>query len=134
MHSYIINFTVCTLAMLGIIFIAFMIAKKSLSLGNIPGRKNSSLEIENRLSLEPRKNLYIIRAGEERFLISTDVEGSRFLTKLEQNNIQVYKPEKENYSLPEQKPNIADISSIKNNSSVMRRMLKKLNPDTITKE
>lgn len=132
MHNYLINFTVYTLAMLGVIFIAFIVAKKSLSLGNLPGRKNSSLAIENRLSLEPRKNLYIIKAGEERFLISTDSEGSRFLTKLEQNNIEVYKQEEDDFNLSEFNFNEnATQNSIKSNTSVMRRMLEKLNSDTV---
>jgi flagellar biogenesis protein FliO len=132
MHTYLINFTIYTLAMLGIIFIAFIIAKKSLSLGGIPGHKTNSLAIENRLSLEPRKNLYIIKAGEERFLISTDGEGSRFLTKLQQNDIDVYKEENGNNSEEFNfKKNIA-MSNVTSNSSVMRRMLKKLNSETIS--
>ncbi|MDD3014252.1 MAG: flagellar biosynthetic protein FliO [Candidatus Gastranaerophilales bacterium] len=131
MHSYLVNFTIYTLAMLGVIFIAFMIAKKSLSLGNLPGHKNGSLTIENRLSLEPRKNLYIIRAGEERFLISTDIEGSRFLTKLEQNGIPVYKQEEEDYNLSDNFADNVALTNIKSNSSVMRRMLEKLNSDKI---
>jgi|GEM_PF-1067364 len=133
MHSYLVNFAIYTLAMLGVIFIAFMVAKKSLSLGSIPGHKNGSLTIENRLSLEPRKNLYIIKAGEERFLISTDIEGSRFLTKLEQNGIPVYRQEEEK----EEDYNLSGFnfddsttrSDIKINGSVMRKMLGKLNSD-----
>lgn len=132
MHTYLINFTIYTLAMLGIIFIAFIIAKKSLSLGGIPGHKTNSLAIENRLSLEPRKNLYIIKAGEERFLISTDGEGSRFLTKLQQNDIDVYKEENGNNSEEfDFKKSIA-MSNVTSNSSVMRRILQKLNSETIS--
>jgi len=132
MHSYLANFIIYTLAMLGVIFIAFMVAKKSLSLGNLPGHKTESLAIENKLSLEPRKNLYIIKAGEERFLISTDIEGSRFLTKLEQNGIPVYKQEEEDYDVSVSGVNFNNTipDCIKNNGSVMKKILEKLNSDT----
>lgn len=42
-----------------------------------------SLEIESVLTLEARKNLYVVRAGNERFLLATSMEGTQFLSKLE---------------------------------------------------
>lgn len=82
MHHYIINFAVYTLAMLGIIFVAFIAGKKLLMV-DIKATKEKFLSIEDRLNLEPRKNIYVIRAGKERFLVATDTEGSHYLTKLD---------------------------------------------------
>lgn len=42
-----------------------------------------SLQIESVLTLEARKNLYVVRAGNERFLLATSMEGTQFLSKLE---------------------------------------------------
>ena len=89
MSNYLISFTVYTMAMVGVIFIGFLIAKKSLSSGCFSGGKGNFLTVESYLNLEPRKNLYVVKAGKERFLISTDTEGSRFLTKLETGNLPV---------------------------------------------
>ena len=41
------------------------------------------LSVETMMALEPRKNLYIVKAGHERILISTSPEGTQFLSKLE---------------------------------------------------
>jgi flagellar biogenesis protein FliO len=86
MLGYIVNFTVYTLAMMGIIFVGFVIAKRSLSTVHHKV-ENRFLSIESSLNLEPRKNLYVIKAGTERILVSTDAEKTQFLTKLEAGNI-----------------------------------------------
>ncbi|OGI21695.1 MAG: hypothetical protein A2287_02300 [Candidatus Melainabacteria bacterium RIFOXYA12_FULL_32_12] len=87
MTGYILSFTVYTLAMIGIILIGFIIAKKSLISGPYSSPKNKFLSVETCLNLEPRKNLYVVKAGTERFLVSTDTEGSHFLTKLDAENL-----------------------------------------------
>lgn len=46
-------------------------------------RKNQFLSVETSLSIALRKTVHVIRAGNERFLISTDVDRTSFLTKLE---------------------------------------------------
>ena len=86
MTGYLTGFLVYLLAMLGVIFIALVVVKKSLTLGS--GKQNNNfLKIENRLSLEPRKNLYVVKAGNERFLISTGIDGCQFMTKIGEKNI-----------------------------------------------
>ncbi|HEY9746149.1 MAG TPA: flagellar biosynthetic protein FliO [Oculatellaceae cyanobacterium] len=45
--------------------------------------KAALLEVEANLALEPRKTLYIVRAGQERFLISTTMEQVQCLARLE---------------------------------------------------
>lgn len=86
MTGYLTGFMVYMMAMLGVIFIALVVVKKSINLGSAK-QKNNFLKIESSLSLEPRKNLYIVRAGNERFLVSSGVEGCQFMTKIEENNI-----------------------------------------------
>lgn len=86
MTGYLTGFLVYMLAMLGVIFIAFVVVKKSMSL-NSGKQKQSFLKVESSLSLEPRKNLYVVRAGSERFLISTGVEGCQFMTKIGEGNV-----------------------------------------------
>lgn len=86
MTGYLTGFLVYMLAMLGVISIAFVVVKKSLTFKS--GKQNHSfLKIESRLSIEPRKSLYVVKAGNERFLISTGIEGCQFMTKIEENNI-----------------------------------------------
>lgn len=82
MHNYLIGFSIYTLAMIGIIFLGFFVVKK-FSISRRGARShNNFLEIETSLSLEPRKTLHVIRAGEDRILIATDAENTSFLTKL----------------------------------------------------
>ena len=86
MTGHLTGFLVYMLAMLGIIFIALVVVKKSMTFSSVK-QKNSFLKIESRLNIEPRKNLYVIKAGNERFLVSTGIEGCQFMTKLGEKNI-----------------------------------------------
>ena len=86
MTGYLTGFLVYMLAMLGVIFIALVIVKKSITFSSVK-QKNSFLKIESRLNIEPRKNLYVIKAGNERFLVSSGIEGCQFMTKIGEKNI-----------------------------------------------
>lgn len=86
MTGYMTGFLVYMLAMLGVIFIITVVAKKSFNLST-GKRINSFLKVESRLNLEPRKNLYVVKAGKERFLVSTGAEGCQFMTKIEEYNV-----------------------------------------------
>jgi len=81
MAGYLTGFVVYLMAMLGVIFIGMIVVKKSLNF-NSRETKPDFLKIESRLAIEPRKNLYVVKAGDERFLISTGTEGCRFMTKI----------------------------------------------------
>lgn len=120
MMSHLVGFTVYTLAMIGIIFLGFVVAKKSIAIGRFSDPKSKFLTIESCLSLEPRKNLYVVRAGEEKFLISTDTEGSRFLTRLETNEAEISE-ETETNIIPD---------AIMSENKMIRRMLSKINSNT----
>ncbi len=78
--GYLTNFIVYTLAMIGVIMLALMVFKFSSN----GGRKGSSkyLKVHDTLSLGPRKTLYIVSAGEEKFLIAGDVDKTTLISKL----------------------------------------------------
>ena len=84
MTSYLFTFTVYTIAMVGFIFLALFAYKKFA----INGGKTSAskfLEVEDCINLNVRKQLYVVKAGQERFLIASDAERTTFLAKLNDN-------------------------------------------------
>ena len=64
MAQYIIAFSLYTLAMIGIFFIAFVVYKKTMT-GN--SKLNNGMKIEDALRLSQRKTLFIINVQGERF-------------------------------------------------------------------
>jgi len=113
MTQYIIAFSLYTLAMIGIFFIAFVVYKKTMNFNS--SKLDNGMKIEDALRLSQRKTLFIINVQGERFLIASDVENTTFLAKL--NSKETSKPqslmpqinlEKQNLGpmqiLPETKP------------------------------
>ena len=85
--GYLTNFIVYTLAMVGVIVVALLVFKST----TITGSKNASkyLKVHDTLSLGARKTLYIVSAGEEKFLIAGDVDRTTLISKLgETKNIE----------------------------------------------
>lgn len=84
---YLGSFILYTLVAIGFIYAAYWYARKNS--GNLlggarkPVNPKTKLEIESVLALEVRKNLYVVRSGNERFLIATSMEGTQFLSRLE---------------------------------------------------
>jgi len=78
--GYLANFMVYTLAMVGVIVIALLIFKNATGVGC----KSTSkfLKVHDTLSLGPRKTLYIVSAGDEKFLIAGDVDKTSLISKL----------------------------------------------------
>lgn len=78
--GYLSNFIVYTLAMVGVIMLAMFVFKISSSSNG----KNSSkiLKVHDTLTIGPRKTLYVISAGEEKFLIAGDVDKTCLISKL----------------------------------------------------
>lgn len=72
------------MAMVGLLFVCLMVYKKTM-VNNKFAKNNSELNIENALNLSQRKTLYVIKAGNEKFLIASDVERTSFLAKLNAN-------------------------------------------------
>lgn len=82
MAGYLVNFSVYTLAMIGIIFGALFVFK-TLS-GKCFSRNSSILSVEDSMSLSQRKTLYIVKAENERFLIAADIDKTSLIAKLEE--------------------------------------------------
>lgn len=85
MGSYILNFTVYTMAMCGLICFALFVYKK-FATGSFSAKNSQFLNIEETLSLAPRKTLYVVRAGEEKFLIASDADKTVLISKLDANS------------------------------------------------
>jgi flagellar biogenesis protein FliO len=78
--GYLTNFIVYTLAMVGVIVIALLVFKNATGTPTKGGSK--FLKVHDSLSLGPRKTLYIVSAGDEKFLIAGDVDKTSLISKL----------------------------------------------------
>ena len=84
MGGYLVNFSVYTFAMIGFLFLAVMVYKKS-SMDSVNKKNQAGMVIEDSLALSPRKRLHVVRVNGERFLIAADVDRTEFLAKLDVN-------------------------------------------------
>ena len=109
MSGYLINFIVYTAAMVGIIFLALFVYKK---FSYCSVSKSKFLDIEDCICLGPRKNLYVIRAGHERFLVASDVDKTSLISKLDikSNNGDVINIQSENMQGVDELPSIVNIN------------------------
>ncbi len=76
------SFTVYTMAMSGLIFFALFVYKKVMG-GSMSVNKTKTLSIEETMNISPRKSLMIVKAGNERFLIASDVDKTTLISKLD---------------------------------------------------
>ncbi len=121
MGGYIANFTVYTMAMIGLIFFALFVYKKFTN-GINANRKSDFLEIEETIGIAPRKNLYVVRAGNEKFLVASDAERTTLISKLGE------KPKRVDRG--EDLPVIVDFptnATAKKEQPLIKEMLKKIN-------
>jgi flagellar biogenesis protein FliO len=81
MGGYVANFTVYTMAMIGLICFAIFVYKKFTD-GTMRAGSGKFLEVEESMSLSPRKTLHVVRAGGEKFLIASDVDRTTLISKL----------------------------------------------------
>lgn len=81
MGGYVVNFTVYTMAMTGLICFAVFVYKKIMD-GSIRKDNSKFLCVEESMNLTPRKTLHIVRAGNEKFLIASDVDRTTLISKL----------------------------------------------------
>ena len=89
---YVISFVVYTFAMSGLIALALFVYKKVTTI-SATNKKTKILSIEESLNISPRKTLMIVKAGEERFLIASDIDKTTLISKLNgaENIIQMVK-------------------------------------------
>ena len=148
MGSYLGNFAVYTLAMAGLIFFALMVYKKAISIGGIKSSKNKILSVEETISIAPRKTLYVVKAGNEKFLIAGDVDKTTLISKLNSVNKTDFDVQtvdnidessdnisrtKTNKTVLKKSKSVDDISSVvefsrnSGKQNVIKNMLKKIN-------
>lgn len=84
MASYLVNFSIYTLAMVGIIFAALFVFKTVMS-GRGFSKKTSFLQVEDTMNLSSRKTLYVVRAGGQKFLLAGDIDRTSLIAKLDEN-------------------------------------------------
>jgi len=85
MGGYVVNFTVYTMAMIGLICFAVFVYRK-ITDGSFSSKNSKYLSVEETMSLSPRKTLHVVRAGNEKFLIASDVDRTTLLAKLNDEN------------------------------------------------
>ena len=126
MSAYLVHFLVYALAMVGMIGLCMFVFKKTM-ISRPFSQKDSGFCVENTLNLSQRKTLYIVKAGNERFLIAADAERTSFLAKLDEN-------EKKSPSgqIPHRETAAIDYSEVLpglniGKKPVLREMMKKLN-------
>lgn len=128
MTTHIIAFIFYTLAMLGVIFVAFAVYKKVAF--NQGAQSNSKLKINDMLHINQRKSLYVIQYENEKFLIAADIDRTTFLARLNQknnSNFQQEEPSQINaYADPEQMVQELRQEGL-SSKAAMRKILKELN-------
>lgn len=79
--GYLANFMVYTLAMIGVIAVALLVFRNTNSFGG--AGKSKYLKVIDTLTIAPRKTLYVVSTGREKFLIAGDVGNTTLISKLE---------------------------------------------------
>lgn len=125
MSTYLLNFIVYTTAMIGVIFVAVFVYKK-FSYNSVS--KSQFLNVEDCISLAPRKNLYVVRAGKERFLVASDAERTTLISKLVQNeqvsqiqSEQIYN--EQGQSSVDELPQIVSFKKAKGSSQILKNIV-----------
>lgn len=101
--GYLTNFIVYMLAMVGVLVVAMLVFKHTAG-GCAKSSSGKCLKVLDTLSIGPRKTLYIVSAGNEKFLIAGDTERTSLISKLnpketcEERISAVMTTDKEDYS------------------------------------
>lgn len=147
MGTYLLNFIIYSMAMVGLLFICLMVYKKTMINGKCT-KNNEELAVENALTLSPRKTIYVVKVGNEKFLVAGDAERTTFLAKL--NSQETILPEKittipidivEKPIVAEKKSHTTDYSEVMNTikmtkkkQPVMKEILRKLEEQSIVNQ
>lgn len=123
MSGYLLNFIVYTAAMVGVIFLAVFVYKK---FSYISVSKSKFLDIEDCISLGPRKNLYVVRAGREHFLVASDIDKTSLISKLNISDQGVQTPVLENSQSVDDIPSIVNINRASQPRKVFKNLMDKL--------
>lgn len=127
MSTYLIHFLVYALAMVGMIGLCMVVFKKTM-INHKFSQKDNGLAVENALNLSQRKTLYVVKAGNEKFLIAADAERTSFLAKLNENDTCTTAYKENSHSKAIDYSEIMDSLNCANGKKpVLREMMKKLN-------
>ena len=116
--GYLANFIVYTLAMVGVIVVALLVFKSSVSTCRESSSKH--LKVLDTLSLGQRKTLYIVSAGKEKFLIAGDTDKTSLISKLdsyEEEAFQIRNNNQKNHSTFDKLKTCVEKFSQKNNNT-----------------
>jgi len=143
MGTYLLNFIVYSMAMVGLLFICLVVYKKTMANGKCT-KNNDEMLVENALNLSPRKTIYVVKVGDEKFLIAGDAERTTFLAKLDERALVSEKITTVPVEMVEQPPKIqqehthVDYSEVMNKirmtkkkQPVMREILRKLDEQSV---
>ena len=109
--------------MVGVIFLAVFVYKK---FSYISVSKSKFLDIEDCISLGPRKNLYVVRAGREHFLVASDIDKTSLISKLDISDQGVQTPVLENSQSVDDIPSIVNINRASQPRKVFKNLMDKL--------
>ncbi len=104
MSGYLVNFGVYIMAMTGLIFFALMVYKKFSQFGSPKALNTKLLSVEETISIAPRKTLYVVKAGTERFLIAGDIDKTTLIAKLNET------PSRDDFSTVNDPEKFADLN------------------------
>ena len=118
-----------TSGVVGILLIAYIVAKNFLNGGMLLQKKKGNLEIEESLAISPRKTLHIVKAFNEKFLVASDATSTTLLAKLNPNGEIEPDEIKEEFStlLEAKEEETKIIQKSARSGSVIHSMLEKLN-------
>lgn len=115
MSGYMANFTVYTMAMTGLICFAVFVYKK-ITDGTFKSGSGKFLSVEESMSLSPRKTLHVVKAGNEKFLIASDIDRTTLIAKLGQNGNKISSGDEVDFKeyISNQLPETTDLSVVQN--------------------
>ncbi len=126
MSGYLIKFIFYTAGVIGILLIGYVVAKNfMLANGNFK-KKKGNLDIEESLPIAPKKTLHIVKAFGERFLIAADATSTTMLAKLNVEDLGITEETEQNFNSYIEEPKSTRRKSRKDNGSVIKSMLNKL--------
>ncbi|MFI3299950.1 MAG: flagellar biosynthetic protein FliO [Candidatus Gastranaerophilales bacterium] len=124
MSGYLVNFVIYTTAMVGVIFLALYVYKK-VTISSGQTSKSKFLEVQESITLSPRKNLYVVKAGEEKFLIASDIESTVLISKLSETSVDLSKEACKVVEIEGEKT-VLDFPKLKKQNTVFQNIINKI--------
>jgi flagellar biogenesis protein FliO len=118
MTHYLVNFVLATVGMVGLLYALYYYIRQNPQLASAikPSvRGGKQLRVCSVLSLEPRKQLYVVGYGEQRFMIATTMDKTELLATLNTDPLSDVAGEVEADSMP------PDFTAIGPGSGLMER-------------